>query len=75
MTRTFRCRILWFAFTAAFLVAVSPGHARAQGGCVQGGNSGCSTAPEIDPGLADGGLALLGGAVLVLRGRKKGAGR
>jgi hypothetical protein len=75
MTRSHRCRNLPFALAAAFLLAVLPGHARAQGGCVQGAGGGCSTAPEIDPGLANGGLVLLGGAVLVLRDRRKDADR
>jgi len=31
----------------------------------------CMSAPEIDPGAAMGALALLGGTVAILRGRRK----
>ena len=30
-----------------------------------------ATAPEIDPAMGTGALALLGGAIMVIRGRKK----
>ena len=41
--------------------------ALAQGGTV---NSGDSSAPEIDPSMVGGGLALLGGVILLLRDRR-----
>jgi len=70
MNQTFRCCNLRFALAAALLLAVLPGRAHAQGGCLTGGSGGCPTAPEVDPSLAGSGLALLGGVVLVLRARR-----
>ncbi len=48
-------------------------HAHAQGGCATGG-VGCGSAPsapEIDPSLGTGAIALLGGVVLLVRSRRK----
>jgi hypothetical protein len=41
----------------------------AQGGCDNCGHS--TPAPEIDPSLGSGGVALLGGAILLLRARRR----
>jgi hypothetical protein len=43
-------------------------HARAQGGC----DNDCfgPITPEIDPSLGSGGLALVGGAILLVRSRR-----
>jgi Cu/Ag efflux pump CusA len=74
MTRSFRFLIVRAALVVAVLLVHIP--ARAQGGCVNGGSGGCtSSVPEMEPGLANGGVALLGGIVLVLRGRRNVAGK
>jgi hypothetical protein len=56
------------------LMLVATSHAHAQGGCATGG-TGCGSfvppAPEIDPSLATGAAALLGGTVLLIRGRRR----
>jgi MYXO-CTERM domain-containing protein len=52
-----------------FSACIAP-YARAQQGCVTGG-TGCAAAPEIDPSLAGTGLAVLGGAVLLIRVRRR----
>jgi hypothetical protein len=39
--------------------------------CGREGDRHCMSAPEIDPGSAMGALALLGGTVAILRGRRK----
>jgi LPXTG-motif cell wall-anchored protein len=40
--------------------------------CKDGGPSACSkSAPEVDPGLAVAGISLLGGALVVLRARRR----
>jgi hypothetical protein len=46
-------------------------YAHAQSGCVNGGTGACQTVPEIDPSLAGTGIALLGGAVLLIRARRR----
>ncbi len=71
MTRSFRFLLVRAALVLPLLFALhSPAHA--QGGCVNGGSGGC-VVPEIEPGLANGGLALLGGLVLVVRARRNGS--
>jgi len=52
---------------AVILLLAAVPTARAQGGTV---NSGDSSAPEIDPSMVGGGLALLGGVILLLRDRR-----
>jgi hypothetical protein len=44
--------------------------AHAQGGCVNGGSGGCTTAPEIAPGELTQATALLAGTGLWLRYRR-----
>ncbi len=70
MIQTFRRCNLRLALAAALLLAVLSGRAHAQGGCLTGGSGGCPTAPEMDPSLATGGLALLGGVVLVVKAQR-----
>ena len=55
-------------FTVASLLLIATVHAHAQG-CVTSGTS-CG-APEIDGSLATSGLALITGAVFLVRGRRK----
>jgi hypothetical protein len=48
-------------------------HSHAQSGCDTGG-TGCgsaASAPEIDPSLGTGAIALLGGAIFLVRSRRK----
>jgi hypothetical protein len=71
MTRFFRSLIVRAALVVPVLLALHI-PAQAQGGCVNGGTGGCSSSvPEMDPGLVNGGLALLGGVVLVVRGGRR----
>jgi LPXTG-motif cell wall-anchored protein len=44
---------------------------QAQTGCVVTSGNSCASAPEIDPSLGASGVALLAGAVLVLRSRRR----
>ncbi len=53
-----------------FATLVLPSHVHAQGGCITG-SSGCTNAPEIDPSMVGQGGALLAGAFLLMRARKK----
>ena len=59
------CLITTIAIT---LAAVATPRAHAQGGVV---NSGSTSAPEIDPSMVGGGVALLGGIVMVLRSKRR----
>jgi MYXO-CTERM domain-containing protein len=71
MTRSFRFSIVRAVLVVPVLLTLHI-PARAQGGCVTGGSGGCtSSAPEMDPGMVSGGLALLGGVMLVVRGRRR----
>ena len=59
------------ALPAILLVALAvPSRASAQGGCITG-SVGCTNAPELDLSMIGQGGALLSGAVLLLRARKK----
>jgi hypothetical protein len=59
--------------TAALFVCVAgiASVAHAQGGCVNGGSGGCTTAPEIAPGVLAQATTLLAGAGLWLRSRRR----
>jgi hypothetical protein len=62
-----------FRTTLAVLVLLlgAAPHLQAQSGC-DTGTTGCSAnAPEIDPSLTTGGLTLLAGAIMVIRGRRR----
>jgi hypothetical protein len=75
MTRFSRFSVVRTALAVAVLLALHI-PAQAQGGCVNGGSGGCTpSVPEMAPGLLNGGIALLGGVVLVVRGRRNGAGK
>jgi hypothetical protein len=71
MIRSFRFFIVRATLLVPVLLALhSP--ARAQGGCVNGGSGSCTAeVPEMDPGMVSGGLALLGGVVMVVRARRQ----
>jgi len=59
------------ALPAILLLALAiPSHAHAQGGCITPG-VGCSAVPEMDPALAGQGVALIAGAVFLVRSRRK----
>jgi hypothetical protein len=67
-----RSSLLTSAAVLTFMLVAFP-HARAQGGCDTGG-TGCgsaASAPEIDPSLGTGAIALLGGAIFLVRSRRK----
>ncbi len=67
-----RSSLLTSVAVLTFLLVASP-HARAQGGCDTGG-TGCGStpsAPEIDPSLGTGAIALLGVSILLIRSRRK----
>lgn len=57
----------------AFLTFGTCAHSYAQGGCVTGGGPcrAVTSVPEIDPSLAGTGIVLLGGAVLLVRARRR----
>ena len=58
--------------TIGLTLLVAGVQAHAQGGCATSGLGGASTCvPEIDPSLASGGIALIAGAVLLVRGRRR----
>ena len=59
--------------TIALVLPLAGVHAHAQNGCTNQGSGQCTPvpAPEIDPSLASGGLALITGAVLLVRGRRR----
>jgi MYXO-CTERM domain-containing protein len=66
-----RSSIYRIALALLVLVLGVATRVQAQSGCTTG-NTGCSTtAPEIDPSLGAGGAALLAGAILVIRGRRR----
>jgi hypothetical protein len=73
MIRTDRFSPIRAALAVLALALTVPTQGHAQGGCVQGGSGGCtSSVPEMDPSLGSGGLALVAGAVMVVRGRRRG---
>ena len=65
---THRLRIA-LAVLIPLALATTP-RAQAQGGVVNSG-SGSTSAPEIDPSMVGGGVALLGGIVMVLRSKRR----
>lgn len=60
------------SFTVAS-AGILPAFSHDEHRCRHDGDEGrhCMSAPEIDPGSAMGALALLGGTVAILRGRRK----
>jgi hypothetical protein len=71
MIRTERFSLMRAALVVLALVLAFPTQGHAQGGCVNGGSGGCTSVPEVDPSLASGGLALVAGAAMVVRGRRR----
>jgi hypothetical protein len=65
-------RLSLLARSVALLICVAgiASAAHAQGGCVNGGSGGCTSVPEIAPGIATQAAALLTGAGLWLRSRR-----
>jgi LPXTG-motif cell wall-anchored protein len=54
---------LFLRSSLALLIVLLAAHSRA--------HAAYTGAPEIDPAMATGGLALLGGVILVVRGRRR----
>jgi hypothetical protein len=62
-------RFLRTLFTIAILLLIVSVRAHAQNGCVVDGSTDC--VPEIDASLTSSGLALITGAIFLIRGRRK----
>jgi hypothetical protein len=62
--------VLRTVLAVALLSLCSSVHSYAQSGCTSGG-TGCPSTPEIDPSMAGADLALLGGAAMLIRSRRK----
>lgn len=71
MNRLDRFSFLCAAPVLLVLVLALPVRSHAQGGCLNGGSGGCTSVPEIDPSLGGGGLALVAGAAVVVRARRR----
>jgi len=64
-------RSLLAALAGFFLLLGAPAAMQAQGGIVNNGPGDSDpSAPEIDPSMVGGGLALLGGVTLILRSKR-----
>jgi len=64
-----------FAVLFLTLLSVAVGHSQDKNGgpCGFGTGHACVDAPEINPAMGAGALALIGGVVMVIRGRRKKA--
>ena len=67
MNSAARLTLLRSVLAALVILFGMHSYSHAQGGC----DDSCKAAPEIDPSLASGGVALLGGTALLIRGRRK----
>jgi hypothetical protein len=63
------------AFAVLFLsfLSVAVGHSQDKNGgaCGLGTHHACADTPEINPAMGAGALALIGGVVMVIRGRRR----